>query len=132
MAKVQQKCNTAKSDVNKLNVFQTSNGEIWGIYHKWQDYIDPSVVNADTPIHEYTHIWAEVLRENNPKEWNNIVGLMDGTTLCNQVKRDYPELMTESDVADDVLATFIRHEPSTIPICADRANALLGNSQTLP
>ena len=65
-----------------------------GIYHKWQDYIDPSVVNADTPIHEYTHIWAEVLRENNPKEWNNTVGLMDGTTLCNQVKRDYPELMT--------------------------------------
>ena len=103
-----------------------------GIYHKWQDYIDPSVVNADTPIHEYTHIWAEVLRENNPKEWNKIFGLMDGTTLCNQVKRDYTELMTESDVADDVLATFIRHEPSTIPICADRANALLGNSQTLP
>lgn len=59
-------------------------------------------------------------------------GLLDGTTLCNQVKRDYPELMTESDVADDVLATFIQHEPSTIPICADRANALLGNSQTLP
>ena len=28
--KVQQKCDSAKSDVNKLNEFKTSNGEIWG------------------------------------------------------------------------------------------------------
>lgn len=105
-AKVQQKDDTAKSDVNKLNEFKTSKGEIWGFTTNGKIYIDPSVANAETPIHEYTHIWAEALRENNPKEWNNIVGLMKGTTLWNQVKRDYPELMTESDVADEVLATY--------------------------
>jgi len=105
-AKVQQKNDTAKSDVNKLNQFKTSKGEIWGFTTNGKIYIDPSVANAETPIHEYTHIWAEALRENNPKEWNNIVGLMKGTTLWNQVKRDNPELMTESDVADEVLATY--------------------------
>ena len=89
-AKVQQKDDTAKSDVNKLNEFKTSKGEIWGFTTNGKIYIDPSVANAETPIHEYTHIWAEALRENNPKEWNNIVGLMKGTTLWNQVKRDYP------------------------------------------
>lgn len=105
-AKIQQKDDTAKSDVNKLNKFKTSKGEIWGFTTNGKIYIDPSVANAETPIHEYTHIWAEALRKNNPKEWNNIVGLMKGTTLWNQVKRDYPELMTESDVADEVLATY--------------------------
>ena len=105
-AKVQQKEETAKSDGNKLNEFKTSKGEIWGFTTDGKIYLDPTVANAETPIHEYTHIWADALRENNPKEWSNIVGLMKSTTLWQQVKNDYPELMTEDDVADEVLATY--------------------------
>ena len=64
------------------------------------------MANAETPIHEYTHIWADAIRENNPKEWSNIVNLMKTTTLWGQIKKDYPELKTEDEVADEVLATY--------------------------
>lgn len=106
IAKVQQKDEITKSDGKKLNEFKTSRGEIWGFTTDGKIYLDPTVANAETPIHEYTHIWADALRENNPKEWSNIVGLMKTTTLWGQVKNDYPELMTEDDIADEVLATY--------------------------
>ena len=105
-AKIQQKDDTAKSDVNKLNKFKTSKGEIWGFATNGKIYIDPSVANAETPIHEYTHIWADAIRENNPNEWSNIVNLMKTTTLWGQIKKDYSELKTEDEVADEVLATY--------------------------
>lgn len=105
-AKVQQNSDITKEEGNKLNEFKTSKGEIWGFTTDGKIYLDPSVANAETPIHEYTHIWADAIRENNPKEWENIVCLMKGTTLWNQVKNGYPELKTDSDIADEVLATY--------------------------
>lgn len=106
VAKVQQNNDTAKEKDNKLNEFKTSKGEIWGFTTDGKIYLDPSVANAETPIHEYTHIWADAIRENNPKEWENIVSLMKGTPLWDQVKGGYPELKTEGDIADEVLATY--------------------------
>lgn len=105
-AKVQQNDETTKKDDHKLSEFKTSKGEIWGFTTDGKIYLDPSVANAETPIHEYTHIWADAIRENNPKEWSNIVNLMKTTTLWGQIKKDYPELKTEDEVADEVLATY--------------------------
>ena len=63
--------------------------------------------HASTPIHEYTHLWAEALRKVNPKEWQNIVGLMKKQThLWDKVKNDYPELKTDDEIADEVLAHY--------------------------
>lgn len=105
-AKVQQNDETTKKDDHKLSEFKTSKGEIWGFTTDGKIYLDPSVANAETPIHEYTHIWADAIRENNPNEWSNIVNLMKTTTLWGQIKKDYPELKTEEEVADEVLATY--------------------------
>ena len=59
--------------------------------------------HTSTPIHEYTHLWAEALRKVNPKEWQNIVGLMKKQThLWDKVKNDYPELKTDDEIADEV------------------------------
>ena len=63
--------------------------------------------HASTPIHEYTHLWAEALRKVNPKEWQNIVSLMKKQThLWDKVKNDYPELKTDDEIADEVLAHY--------------------------
>ena len=105
-AKVQQNDETTKKDDHKLSEFKTSKGEIWGFTTDGNIYLDPSVANAETPIHEYTHIWADAIRENNPNEWSNIVNLMKTTTLWGQIKKDYPELKTDAEVADEVLATY--------------------------
>lgn len=46
------------------------------------------------------------MREGNPTEWKNIVGLMKGTSVWAEVQKLYPELKNDDDIADEVLATF--------------------------
>lgn len=60
----------------KIQFFKTSKGECYGFTVGGKIYIDTRIAKADTPIHEFTHLWARALRENNPKEWKNIVALM--------------------------------------------------------
>ena len=91
-----------------LRFFCTPNGESYGFVR--QDgsiYIDPRIATAETPIHEYTHLWAEVLRQRNPQEWQNIVRMMKETPeVWNYVRDNYPHLMTDDQITDEALAQF--------------------------
>ena len=69
-------------------------------------FVDPNVATAETPIHEYTHLWAEVLRQQNPEEWKNIVMMMRDIPLWNEVKEKYPNLYRSDDIAEEVLAHY--------------------------
>ena len=86
--------------------FKTKNGEAYGFTVGGRIYIDPRIANAETPIHEYAHLWSSALKRNNPKEWQNVVGLMKGTSVWDEVKRIYPELKTDDEIADEVLSTY--------------------------
>lgn len=89
-----------------IRFFRTSNGEAYGFTVGGKIYIDPRIATAETPIHEYAHLWATAMREGNPTEWKNIVGLMKGTSVWAEVQKLYPELKNDDDIADEVLATF--------------------------
>ena len=89
-----------------VRFFKTKNGEAYGFTVGGKIYIDPKIANTETPIHEYAHLWAAALRGQNPKEWRNIVELMKGTSVFDEVKKRYPELNTDDDIADEVLATY--------------------------
>ena len=89
-----------------VRFFRTAKGEAYGFTVGGKIYIDPKIANAETPIHEYAHLWAAALRGQNPKEWQNIVELMKGTSVWDEVKKRYPELNTDGDIADEVLATY--------------------------
>ena len=89
-----------------VRFFRTSNGEAYGFTVGGKIYIDPRIATAETPIHEYAHLWATAMREGNPTEWKNIVGLMKGTSVWTEVQKLYPELKNDDDIADEVLATF--------------------------
>lgn len=89
-----------------VRFFRTKDGEAYGFTVGGKIYLDPRMAKADTPIHEYTHLWADALRQMNPKEWKNIVELMKGTPVWEEVKRAYPELKTDDEIADEVLATY--------------------------
>ncbi|MDY6381724.1 MAG: hypothetical protein SPL98_07425, partial [Bacteroidales bacterium] len=92
---------------DKVQFFKTKDGEVFGFTVGGKIYIDTERVKADTPLHEYTHLWAEALRKVNPKEWQNIVSLMKKQTyLWDKVKNDYPELKTDDEIADEVLAHY--------------------------
>ena len=89
-----------------VRFFKTKNGEAYGFTVGGKIYIDPRIANAETPIHEYAHLWASALRSGNPKEWENVVGLMKGTPVWDEVKKRYPELETDEEIADEVIATY--------------------------
>lgn len=91
---------------DRVRFFRTAKGEAYGFTVGGKIYIDPKIANTETPIHEYAHLWAAALRGQNPKEWQNIVELMKGTSVFDEVKKRYPELNTDDDIADEVLATY--------------------------
>ncbi len=89
-----------------VRFFRTANGEAYGFTFGGKIYIDPKIANSETPVHEYAHLWASALKANNPKEWQNVVNLMKGTSVWEEVKKAYPELKTDDEIADEVLATY--------------------------
>lgn len=92
---------------NHVKFFRTPNGEAYGYTVDGKIYIDPRIANSETPIHEYAHLWAEAVRSGNSKEWENIVNLMKGLKpVWDKVRREYPHLETDSDIADEVLAQY--------------------------
>lgn len=91
---------------DRVRFFRTAKGEAYGFTVGGKIYIDPKIANTETPIHEYAHLWTAALRGQNPKEWRNIVELMKGTSVWDEVKKRYPELNTDDDIADEVLATY--------------------------
>ncbi len=89
-----------------IRFFRTANGEAYGFTVGGKIYIDPRIATSETPVHEYAHLWATALKSANAKEWQNVVGLMKGTKVWDEVKALYPELKSDDEIADEVLATY--------------------------
>lgn len=92
---------------DKIKFFKTSNGDAYGFTLNNKIYVDIDIANSETPIHEYAHLWASALRAGNEHEWNNVVALMkQQTDIWDSVKSRYPQLSSDDDIADEVLATY--------------------------
>ena len=89
---------------NRINLFKDNNGIIYGATIGGKIYLNGSALNPETPIHEYTHIWDEACRRNNPELWNRGVDLMRQTSVWNDVKNDpnYSNLETDDEIASEV------------------------------
>ena len=90
----------------KVRYFRTNDGEAYGFTVGGKIYFDPKIATSETLVHEYAHLWASALRAANPKEWKNVVALMKGTSVWNEVKKLYPELKTDDEIADEVIAQY--------------------------
>mgnify|MGYP000862128218 CR=1 FL=1 len=98
-----------ESDVSitdHIRFFRSSKGESYGFTMNGKIYIDPRIATAETPIHEYTHLWADMVRRQDPGSWQDIVSLMQDTPVWETVRMQYPELTSTDDIADEVLARF--------------------------
>ena len=97
----------ATSQDKEVRFFRTPEGHAYGFTVGGKIYIDPRIAKADTPIHEYTHLWAASVRQGDAKAWADIVRLMQGTPLWDEVAQHYPELAEDVDaLAEEVLAHF--------------------------
>lgn len=89
-----------------IRFFKDKEGTSYGFTVNDKIYVDTRIATAETPIHEYSHLWATAIQKANPKEWENIVGLMKNTSIWNEVKASYKDLHTDNEIADEVLATY--------------------------
>ena len=89
-----------------VRFFRTANGEAYGFTVGGKIYVDPRIATSETPVHEYAHLWASALRSNNKEEWQNVVVLMKDSKVWDEVKGRYPELKSDDEIADEVIATY--------------------------
>ena len=97
---------TGREEVEYL---QTPEGTIYGFAIGDEIYITPEGLNADTPIHEFTHLWVKTLRANDRKLWKKIVKeLKQNKSLWEAVTKDenYKHLTSDDAIASEVLARF--------------------------
>lgn len=92
--------------IDHIRFFRTPGGEAYGFTVDGKIYLDPRIATAETPIHEYAHLWADMIRNVNAEAWNDIVGLMKATPIWEEVRGLYPELKTDDEIADEVLAHY--------------------------
>lgn len=96
-----------EADDNGIRFFLTSQGDAYGFTHGDTIYIDPRIATSETPIHEYAHLWAQAMRQNNPEEWRNIINMMKQVSpVWEMVREQYAHLSSDSDIAEEVLAQY--------------------------
>ncbi|MDY3326692.1 ParB N-terminal domain-containing protein [Riemerella anatipestifer] len=92
-----------------IQYMQTSNGEIYGA--KLPDgtiYINPNKLNANTPIHEFSHLWEQLM----PNAWKRGVELLKQTKIGKDIfgklksEGNYPNL-TDEQLWSEALNTHI-------------------------
>ena len=105
--RVLEKYKDQANESRKPILFRDKDGQVYGFVHEGKVYLDPNVATVETPIHEYTHLWAEVLRQQNPKEWEKVVQMMKDTPeVWDDVKSQYPNLHTDDEIASEALAQY--------------------------
>ena len=85
---------------------RTAGGEVYGLVKDGRIYLDPKVATAETAVHEYTHLWGDMLRRKDSEQWSHTVKELKNSVLWEEVKESYPELQTDDEIADEVLSTF--------------------------
>lgn len=86
---------------------RTPQGTIYGWSVNGKIYLTEAGINPDTPIHEYTHLWAEAMMIKNKKGWDSIKSLLKDTPVWNEVITDpnYSNIKDNEDaVASEVLS----------------------------
>ena len=85
---------------------RTAGGEVYGLVKDGRIYLDPKVATSETAVHEYTHLWGDMLRRKDAEQWSHTVKELKNSVLWEEVKELYPELKTDDEIADEVLSTF--------------------------
>ena len=93
-----------------VDTLKTADGVVYGFVKDGAMYLNPSLLNPDTSIHEYTHLWDNALMQLNPALWEKGKKLMKQTSLWNEVINDpnYADIKDNEDlVASEVHSRLV-------------------------
>ena len=82
----------------------TSDGKVYGgVRETGELYLNEDGLDPDATISEYTRLWAESVKKNEPVLWEQGKRLFKKSEVWNQVKQE-TDLQTDDDIASEVLA----------------------------
>lgn len=87
----------------------SNNGNVYGfVTSDGNVYLNPDKLDLNTPIHEFAHLWNDLIKKSNPELWNEGVELAKQSTYWKDVS-DNPSYshLTEDAKSDEVIATMI-------------------------
>lgn len=67
---------SGRKDKGEIQFMKTPDGEVYGFTYKGKIYIDKTKINPDVPIHEYTHLWDNIIQQAKPELWERGVELL--------------------------------------------------------
>ena len=95
---------------------RTPQGTIYGWSVNGKIYLTEAGLNPDTPIHEYTHLWADAMMKQNKQGWNSIKSLLKDTPIWKEVIADpnYSNIKDNEDaVTSEVLSRISGRKNAT-------------------
>lgn len=103
----------ALEESGNARMLETPDGAIYGFVKDGVVYLNPSLLNANTSIHEYTHLWDNALMQLNRPLWEKGKALMKKTALWKEVVNDpnYADIKDNEDlVASEVHSRLVGAE----------------------
>jgi hypothetical protein len=96
-------------EIVKIRLMSTPKGEVYGfVSPDGTVYLDPDRMNANTPIHEFGHLWNDFIKQNNPELWERGKKLIKNSPYWEKVNGNpaYAGL-SEEEKTDEALAMAI-------------------------
>lgn len=93
------------SETGKRQLLKTAGGVVYGWTQYGKVYLNRDAMNPETPLHEYTHLWDEMVRRENPQLWARGKELLQKTPMWDEVMNDpnYQNIRDNEDaVASEV------------------------------
>ncbi len=115
---------------DRVEFLQTPNGTVYGWTIGGKIFLTMQGMNAETPIHEYTHLWANAMRRNNEQGWESVKDLLRGTPMWDEVLADknYSNIHDNEDlVASEVLSRYSGKENAKR--LEDEAQRMIGEAK---
>lgn len=90
---------------NDVRFLRRPDGVVYGWTQGGKVYLNRDAMNPESPLHEYTHLWDDMVRRENPVLWDRGVELMKQTSVWQEVLHDpnYADIRDDEDaVASEV------------------------------
>ncbi|MBQ3827042.1 MAG: nucleotidyltransferase domain-containing protein, partial [Prevotella sp.] len=96
-----------KSVNGRVRYMRTSDGRNYGFTYDGKLFMDLRYLDAELPLHEYSHLWCEAMRKLSPDSWQSVkdVILNDFDTL-RFVREAYPDIKDDDHLVEEVVATY--------------------------
>ena len=99
-SKSDQSNNDSRKDTGEVQKLETPDSIVYGFAKDGVVYLDPTLINPNTAIHEYTHLWDNALMKLNPTLWEKGKALMKQTPIWDEVINDpyYANIRDNEDI----------------------------------